>query len=368
MSTRLFCFVSMGNLYLCPYIHKYLGLLECDYDIVYWNRDGVEEYAEARNVYRFDFPLAFDDGSLRKLKGYLAFGRYASRVLTTTRYDGVVLLQSLAGVLLSHVLKQKYVGRYILDIRDYTLEHNRFYYCIERELIRKSSLAVISSEAYRRFLPDHGYVLAHNNRPVDEQFSERIRSRNKNRKKLVVASIGYQAYQNQYRKLLRILGNDVRFELQFIGKESERLIQFCEENNIRNVKIIGKYPAEGVLGFYDGVDVINNWYGNDTPNLDYALSNKLYLAAQLHIPILVSKGTYMETVAVGGGFGCSMDLEKGDCPESLYDYYQGIDWASFATNCDLFMDRVRHEDQVFTGRAKGFFEGVRNDQDTSHCP
>ncbi len=358
MSGKTFCFVFMGNLYLCPYIQKYLGLLDYDYDVLYWNRDGIEERTKARNVHRFDFRLRLGDSQFRKLQGYWAFRKYASRVLTETSYDGIILLQSLAGVLLGQVLERKYFKRYILDVRDYTLEQNRLFYQAERKVVNASAMTVISSEGYRTFLPPHEYVMAHNSQPIDDQLVGKIRSRDTEREKLVVASIGYQAYQEQHKKLLRILGNDQRFELQFIGKESERLVTFCKENDIRNVRIVGQFQPEDVVSFYEGVDIVNNWYGNNTPTLDYALSNKLYFAAQLHIPILVSKSTYMERVAVGGGFGYSMDVEGEDSPDLLYNYYQNIDWTAFANSCDFFMERVLHEDQESARRLRGFFEGV----------
>lgn len=39
------CFVTMGNLYLCPYLESYTKHLDVEYDVVYWDRDILRRQA-----------------------------------------------------------------------------------------------------------------------------------------------------------------------------------------------------------------------------------------------------------------------------------------------------------------------------------
>ncbi|NDI34880.1 glycosyltransferase family 4 protein [Chengkuizengella sediminis] len=354
MGKRKFCFVFMGNLYLCPYISRYLKGNEFDYDIIYWNRDDINEKSNAQNIYSLNYSLSPEDSKFRKLKGYWIFKKFAERILREKDYDGVILLQTAAGVLLQSLLRRKYFKKYVLDIRDYTLEKYKLFYTIEEKVIKASNMTVISSEGYKNFLPTSEYVVLHNNRLLDVNHVLKIRSRKNNKRKIVIAFIGYVNYQDQHKKLLNLLKNDNRFELHFIGKQAERLIPFCRENNIDNVKIEGQFPPENILNYYEDVDIIHNLYGNNTPVLDYALSNKLYFAAEFRMPILVCSGTYMEKESKEYGFGYTFNMDNSNVADDLYDYYVNIDWLKINQGCNAFLDKVKRDNVKFEFLFKKF--------------
>lgn len=94
------------------------------------------------------------------------------------------------------------------------------------------------------------------------------------------------------------------------------------------------------MKFYKRTDAILNVYGNNTPLLDYALSNKLYYAATLNIPIIVSKGTYMEKISLQNGFGFVLDFEDINIKEKLIEYILNRDMDVFEKKCDIFMKNV----------------------------
>ena len=107
------CFVTMGNLYLCPYIESYIKNLKVDYDIIYWDRDNIEEETNARNMYKFSSPAKVSrdrglSGLVKKVRGYFGFYRFANKVLKENNYSTVILLQTLAGMLTSRTLLKKY--------------------------------------------------------------------------------------------------------------------------------------------------------------------------------------------------------------------------------------------------------------------
>ena len=105
---------------------------------------------------------------------------------------------------------------------------------------------------------------------------------------------------------------------------------------------------------YRDVDMILNMYGNHDKHLDYALSNKLYFAAQLGIPIVVCPDTHMETVAMKYGFGISLDINKREDKDRLYRYYSSLNRSAFNMNCDLFLDTVSKDQENFTSLVQRF--------------
>jgi hypothetical protein len=294
MDNKKICFISLGNLYLCPYISKYISLIDCDYDVIYWDRHGVGEDINAKQIYAFQYKMNEGTSKIKKLIGYLKFRRYAFEIIDRNDYDGIVLLQASSGVLLHSILKKKYKNKYIVDIRDYTMEKNPVFFTIEKDLIDNSALAVISSKGYVSFLPPHNYTLVHNDSFIDENIIDKFESKERKKDKIVISSIGLIRFHEQNKKVILKFKNDRRFILRFIGKDAFALKEFCKVNNVNNVELIDRFPPEKTLDYYYETDIIYNLYGSNTPLLDYALSNKLYYAAKLKMPILVCEGTYYE--------------------------------------------------------------------------
>jgi hypothetical protein len=348
----------MGNLYLFPYIDRYLEHLDGAFDVICWDRDGLgEEDIGARHTYAFKAKLKRSAGKWAKTWGYRSFRKFAQAVLQENDYDGVILLQTAAGILLRQVLRRKYAKRYVLDIRDYTMERNKLFYLIEKAVVNTSAFTVISSEGYKEFLPPSNYVVTNNDRLLDSEIVAKIRNRERNPRKLVVAYIGFIRQQEQQKRLLGLFKNDERFEFHYIGKEAEKLMPFCRENQITNVRIEGQFPSTRTIAYYDGVDVVNSLNGNNTPTEDYLLTNKLYFAAELQMPILVCPGTYMEKVVVGNGLGYALDVRDPGACDKLYDYYQHIDWNSFSRNCGAFLEKVDTQNHSFAEAVERFFRG-----------
>ena len=345
--TKRICFLSLNNIYLTPYINKYINLINAPFDIIYWNRYSIKEDINAKNCYSFNVQVEDAASKATKLVGYLKFRKFATRILKENNYDQVILLQTSVGVLLSSVLLNKYKRNYILDIRDYTFEKNIFFYKLVERLVRNSSLNVISSKGYTEFLPPYNYLNVHNDIKIEnsiiEEFSTKIRSNEVIR----ISYIGLIRFHEQNKKVILKFKNDPRFRLRFIGKNAKLLENFCIEQDVNNVELIDQFPPEKTLQYYEGTDVINNLYGSNSPLLEYALSNKLYYASKLRIPILVCKNTYMEQISLQFGFGYVFNLEDSDACDKLYTYYNSIDWKEFQVNCSKFNKLVDNENIKF---------------------
>lgn len=355
MENKKVCFLTVRNIFNTSCLPRYGRLLEGKFDIIYWDQHGVEEDAGAENHYSFQYVVPYGKSKCKKLFGYLKFKLYATKIIKQNNYDIIIILPTQTGILFNILLTKKYSGRYIYDIRDYTAEYNKIFYRLQKRLIDNSGITVITSPAYKSFLPEHKYLISHNIATIDEKLINEFRQNNKLIKdKIVISCIGSIRFIEQFKKVILSFANDERFELRFIGRGSEYLMKFCKDNSIKNVLLEGRFDNKDTISYYMDTDIIMNLYGNNNPSLDYALSNKLYYAATLGMPILVCPNTYMEKVAVGNGFGFVYDLDDESMPDKLFNYYNSINWETFYDNCDNFMEDVIRDEEKFTSTIKEF--------------
>lgn len=349
MSKSKVCYISLTNLYLTPYLNKYTKMSNNSYDVIYWNRHCLEECVGADNHYGYNEVLNEGDSRLRKARGYLKFIRYARDIIKGNNYDKLVILQTSLGILLSDLLVSKYRGKYILDIRDYTFENNRLFYNLLKKVVKNSYNTVISSRGYEEFLPDYQYTLVHNDTYIPEDQIKRFESKKyqMSNRKISISFIGLIRFNEQNKKIINIFRNDDRFTLKFIGTGANNLKDYCEKNNIINVELIDRFPPEKTLDYYFETDIIYNLYGNKNPLLDYALSNKLYYAAKLKIPILVCPNTYMEEIANEYGIGYTFDSTNERECSNLFDYYNNINWDEFYKESNRFIKTVNIDNKKF---------------------
>lgn len=349
------CFVSLDNINRIPYINRYRQVLNCDYDIIYWNRNNTIEECGAKNYYRYQFDIKkLKNIKIAKLFGYIGFARYVGKVLKRNKYCGVVTMTGNCCVLNYLILRKHYKGKYIIEIRDYWKEKKRLYYILEKKAIENAYMTVISSSAYKRFLPEYTYVLSHNISIFPERAIASIRDRVNRKKPIVISCIGGAKRLEYDKKVLLRFNNDTRFLIQYIGRGYEALIPFCESNGINNVHIEGMFPQEKTLYYYENTDIILNLYGNNTPTLDYALSNKLYFAAQMEKLILVCPHTYMAEISIKNGFGFVFDVDDESAPEKLYEFYMALDRKKLHEDCRLFLNKVSNDMNVYDEKIRAF--------------
>ena len=347
-----------GNIYTTPYLKRYTDIIEqmgIPYDIIYWNTEGIEEESSAANKYCLEYPITSVSSAAKKALGYLKFFWMAGAVILREKYDKVIVLTSVPAVCLHGILCTKYKNKFIIDIRDYYKEHIKLYYLPEKKAIECSALAVISSKGYQEFLPPYHYVIAHNINWLSPDVIRSFRSERKDNKSCINLSyIGSMRFPQQDRAVIDYFANDERFHINFFGSGYGIHKAYCEEKNINNVSIMDWFPPEKTIELYRKTDIVLNLYGNGTPVLDFALSNKLYYSAQLGKPILVCPKTYMEQVSTSYHFGFTFDPEAEDIKSKLYQYYQTMDWEKLYAGCDSYLQTVRQEDGQFVNRIMEF--------------
>lgn len=79
------------------------------------------------------------------------FRKTLKQIIEKGKYDRIVILNTLPGILLSDILLEKFESRYILDIRDYTYEKYGFYRNRVNQLIDHSFISTISSMGFYHF-------------------------------------------------------------------------------------------------------------------------------------------------------------------------------------------------------------------------
>lgn len=336
------CFVNLDSLNVTPYFQQYEKCIDLDYDLIYWNRGQSDCNSNANHSYCFTKPV-FGSGlaySLRLLQGYLGFRSYASRILSSNQYERVIALTGNTAVLLSHILRKKYRQRYIIDIRDYFLEDFKPYRKLEEKVIEDSGLAIISSPAYTEFLGQHDFQIMHNLQELTKADIDTVRRKKRPSTPMVLASIGTAKNIDLDKCVISYFANDNRFLLKFIGRGYDQLESFCRVGGIRNVVIHGDFPSDETLSYYTDVDVIMSMYGSEKTHFKYQLTNKLYYALQLGLPILASPNSYMGRTVSKYSLGIALDLNSPSEKESILALYSKQSSSARIAGANALLDSV----------------------------
>lgn len=353
------CIVTTRTINDSPCLDKYRRILTQPFDIIYWSKGEQEEDCGAASYYRYEGTVATENGKTAKVLHYGKFLRFARRVIKQNRYDKLIVYPTQMGWLLGGLLRGKYNGKYLYDVRDYVGENRKPIYRLTANAVNHAGLCSITCDAYRKFLPEgKDYVISHNVQPIDEQIVKAYRSRERGSGPIVLSFIGTVRFYPQQEKIIRAFGNDERFLLRFIGRGSEGLKAFCEQGGYRNVELIGQFDRRELGKFYMETDMAINMYGNDRPALVYALSNKLYSAALMGMPILCSPNTYMAEVSEKYGFGIAANPETPECADSVFRYYQNVERNKLQNSCDTFLKVVHDQEDIYSKRVKDFLQGV----------
>ena len=347
------CLISYCNLYMIPYIKKYTSKIinsgnECI--CLFWDRDGnlgKNDIIDGCQNIVFNKKIKEPMTPLLKAFSYLRCAHFFNKTIKNSHFEKIVFLQSHAAVLCDRKLLEKYSKKYVIEVRDYFMEENSLYFRKETIAIKLAKYVFISSPGYKSFLPDSDYIVAHNYSDFDVENKSFSSLRDSDDKTIKISYIGTVRFFDMDKKILLLFKNDPRFQINYYGSGSEVLESFAKENDITNVDFIGRFSPETTIKLYSNTDMINNLYGNNSMFLDYALSNKLYHAAQLYKPILVCKNTYMEKIAKKYGFGFTVDFEDPLIVDKLYKWYKSFNRVDLVDGCNSFISKVKRENEMY---------------------
>lgn len=334
-----------------PYMHFYLEQLKkenCEVHLLYWKRDNNPDTESVEGIvtHMYDCYQEDSDPLRNKIGSFLGYRRYALKLLKKQKFDMIVVLHSTPGVLLFDVLKRKYKGKYILDYRDFTYENIQIYKKVIHKLVKNSSATFVSSNAYRKFLPKVDNIYTSHNIVINTIEKRGIRKiKIRDTVPIRIRFWGFIRHKKINMTIIERLANDERFELHYHGREQKTgqyLRKYCEENKISNVFFHGEYKPDNRYEFIQKTDLVHNMYENDIKTTN-AMGNKYYDGVTFYIPQLCNEGSFMGEQVEKNKIGVAISPDSPDFGDTIYNYYNSIDWLNFEVYCDKTLNSIISE-------------------------
>lgn len=343
--------VYCGDLKYCPYMKRYLERLDnlnADYRVYFWNRAN-EKLHLPQNYVSFNSFSKLSKSKFFKLFDFFKFRSWLNKKMKVDKPQKIIVLSTMTGIILSSfLLKNK--AEYIFDIRDYSYEHVKFFYRIEKKVVEKSRFATISSKGFKEFLPDHKYVIAHNFNRAD--IVENIKFVKKKGKIRFVWN-GLIRYFDFQKKYLNALKNDERFEIVYHGDgpELDLYKKYCQEEGVRNVVFTGAYNNKDKYALLKDASILNNCYGFVENNwkqnkVKYAVSNRFYDGLIYRIPQIVEPTGFKSDWTIDSQVGEHFYPDE-EFADRVYNWYTSIKDDEFDLLCEKTLKGVVQEDDEF---------------------
>lgn len=343
--------IGPGKLKYMPYAHFYLDHIDWskhDVHIAYWNRDCKSEDVSSYmgiTLHEFRCFMNNEESLKTKFKNFLKYRKFC-KILMREHYDLLIILHSLCGMMIYDLLRFKKL-KYILDYRDSTYESkNRLFAKIVSSLAEHSEATFVSSDSFRRFLPEkcsNKIFTSHNlledslrHRDYEKEQSDKIR----------LAFWGFIRHIEINRQIIESVSKDNRLELHYYGREQKdalALKAFAKSIRADNVYFHGEYIPEDRYTFAARTDLIHNIYSVADENMAMAMGNKYYDSIIFRIPQICQIGSFMGQMSENGGVGIELDPYDINFCNGIVNYYQGLDKRAFNKACDNELDRVLKE-------------------------
>lgn len=296
---RKVALVLSSSLSFSPYAQHYLSIFErlgIQCDVIEWDRSchgSGSEYSYSDNKV----------GIRRGPMGYLGYVRFIRRKLVEN-YDFVVVCGIQLTTALAPVLLRRFIGRYIVDIRDY---HWAWMLGVAGRVASLARLVVVSSAAYSEFLPRRvNFVVCHNIIYSDDvpSFLDLDWSG-----KISINYIGAVRDLSAQMSFLRSMASCPGYDVGYygVGVDSEELERFSASNFPGLAKFHGRYEPSVERSLYEKSHFINSLIPPDSRNNRLLLPNRLYWAAMFGRPLVVSAGGYLGQVVLRHGLGIVLD-------------------------------------------------------------
>lgn len=337
--------VGLAKVKYMPYLNFYFDSLDKTRHIIhicFWNRDGKDEdlsmYIDS-TFHEFIYRQQNSVSKLNKIFPFLRYRRFIFNLMEKEKFDFVIFLHSLTGVL----IKKKLVkNQYIFDYRDSTFESNIFFKRIISNLVKNSYLTFVSSPGFLQFLPKSSKIhISHNltndslfHRDYEREESEKIR----------IVFWGYIRNVSINIPLIEKISEDKRFELHFYGREqrdAERLKEYARLISAPNVFFHGEYNPRDRYDFVRKTDLLHNIY--EDSNSQIAMGNKYYDGLIFRIPQLCLKGSFMGMMVTKSGIGLECDPRDINFLDNVYNYYTKICRRQVNESCDIEFDGIMAE-------------------------
>ena len=347
--------VSVGDYRHISMISKYTEYFEknkIEYDILCTDRYEGTVFPTS-NIKAY--PCSKLSAKKEKLRMFLSFYNWASRVIKREKYDFLVIWNENTAPLFAPLLLTKYRHRYCVNIRDVDFLNQKALNAVRAHVIRNSAFSTYCSTSKLDFPKGYSYVLM---RSINMKILQDTTPRAKLRKpgeKIRVVNIGKIRFPAANKRIIEALGNDDRFELLFIGAGSEKLERYQEKYN--NITLIGAYLPEDTAKFLENADIINSYFGSAVLGYERMTSIRFSYGPYMRIPVLVGKETEMESEGNKYGFVYGVSYDDKPFADDLYEWYHSIDFREFDTGCQRYLDDLKKSDMEFYSKLDTFFKG-----------
>ena len=357
--------LGFGKIAYMPYMNFYLDNApdNVEFELIYWDRDGNKDApvpSRISKAYKFEKHLEEQFSFRQKLKYFISYRFFALKILKYNEYDRIIVLHTTPGLTICDYLARKYDNRYLLDFRDISYEYKSFYRKIVGYLARHANAVFVSSSGFRKFLPnDMNSIMIHNYN-VDSLEHGFVKSMiDRKRDVLRVSYWGLVRQLELNKNVIDALGNDDRFELHYYGRmqqEGRDMEAYSIEKGYRNIFFHGAYMPEDRYVFAEQTDLIHNIYDVDfvTGN---ATGNKYYDGLIFHIPQICTAGSHMAKLISEDNVGLNIEIDDSCLADTIWNYYQGLDWSSFDEACDSSLEYILAEQKQAIGKFLEFVGG-----------
>lgn len=345
----IFC----NDLNMCPYIDKYLSVfdeLNVDYEIIIWNRMGGERvfpdnfkvYNEQSDIYA---------SKIKKIGAFYRFGRFLNRTIKGGKYDKLVVLTTLPGILCYKTLIKKYRKKFIFDFRDLGFEKNCIYRNLVKKICKASFFTCISSPGFREILGENNFVIAHNFRYKD--IENKVKTIQQPKERINLLHIGITRGEDYNKRIADIFGNDERFQINIVGSgnDTETFLKYVQQ--FSNISVVGRYDNIDKQTYIKNADMLLYYYPCDF-NCNRALANKYYDGLIYKKPLIGNIKTYSGKRLQEKGIGISLDLADSNFANKVYDYMSHLNYDEYLHAAEDEFSNVLLEDKLYLARIEEF--------------
>ncbi len=291
--------------------------------LLYFKRKSLVDINKsiAKNVKQYDLGVLPNASQpLKRIAVYLKTIKNLKQIINKVEFE--VLLINNIDVLMLYVAatffkksKAKTVIE-ISDLREFVFTNSfsgKAMRYLERRLYRKyiDKLIVTSKKYYdyhfKNFFIKEEFVLE-NKLLSDEINIENLIERNIN-EKTTIGIVGLLLRKDEYIKLFETFKDSIEVDIHVYGKGHYQYIVEDYANKYNNISYFGSYNAfTDAEKIYKSLDIIYLVYNTDQVSLNnkLALPNKLYECMYYKVPLICSKGTYLEEIVLQYDIGTSI--------------------------------------------------------------
>lgn len=338
-----------------PHLKIYTNILEdkgIPYDVISWDRGDNFEKSE----FTYSKLSAYKESEYKRLWSYVQFAMFIKRLVRKYKYDKLIVISPQVALFIPFFLRRKYRKKYVFDYRDLSIEQKKFFKPLMKMVLNNSSINVISSPGFKKYLPQgYDYILSHNFNIDLVNHALENNSQPLPQGDIKVLTIGGIRFDANY-NVIDALGNVDGIELDFVGKGGAAPIleEYVKDKKFVNIFFKGRYDKKDENDIIQKHTFINIFYPQKPSHIS-ALSNRFYNSLINRRPMIVTKGgeqgNYVEKYKVG----LAVESCEG-LAEKLFAYKKQLDFDEYERNCNQLLKVFCEDYNEFAASIDKFIE------------